>query len=110
MTSNFDRTSDYYIYFENPAKFQKEEPTLYNKVLSQIKIEPHAAIYLYHTPEDYAKFSVKEGYYVGDVSDSPLDFTEFIDYPKLAKYFLSVSDKGVFYYDESSNKFVEVLN
>lgn len=110
MTSSFNHTSDYYIYFENPSEFQKQEPMLYDRVLNQIKIEPHAAIYLYPTPEDYAKFSVKEGYYVGDVSDSPLDFTEFIDYTKLAKYFLSVSDKDSFYYDEQSNKYVEVLN
>lgn len=90
-----------YKLYENKEELKEQNPELFELADNNLEIEKDDMIYIYNSPEDYAKYHIQEGYYAETFVDE--DLYDFIDYTKLGNDMIQRMDKEENYYDKELN-------
>lgn len=64
-------------------------------------------IYYYSSLRMFAKHQIKEGAYKNQLQIGSIDFSDYLNYKELGKYFLEHLDKTKYYYNENTQTVVE---
>lgn len=108
-----------YTIYENKQELKEQNPTLFAIVNKNLKLDEDDSIYIYASPEDYAKYSIQNGYCTQIFVDKKLsdfvDYTEvgiymiqIIDYLKLGNYMIQHMNKEENYYDKKTNIIISI--
>ena len=90
-----------YKIYENKQELKEENPALFEIANNNLELDEDDIIYIYTSPEDYAKYYIQEGYYAETFVDKEL--YDFIDYIKLGNDIIRRMDKEENYYDKETN-------
>jgi hypothetical protein len=99
----------YFDTYENFEQFKRKHMYL-AKVLkekfpeSEWKEHP---LYYYSNPRVFAKHQVKESAYNDQLKTPSIDFSEYLNWEELGRYFLEHLDKTKYYYNETTQTIVE---
>lgn len=90
-----------YKIYENKEELKKENHNLFEIANNNLELDNDDSIYIYNSPEDYAKYHIQEGYYAETFVDE--DLYDFIDYTRLGNDMIQRMDKEENYYDKELN-------
>lgn len=90
-----------YTIYENKQELKEQNPTLFEIANNNLELDEDDSIYIYASPEDYAKYYIQEGYYAETFVDKEL--YDFIDYIKLGNDMIRRMNKEENYYDKETN-------
>ena len=96
-----------YEHFKSLIELQRKYPNTTKRLLEYVS-DPEGDwttedIYLYNSPEDFAKYEVEDGWYstalTPDYNDAP-SLYDHIDYASLANALINSWDESINYHDE----------
>ena len=90
-----------YKLYENKEELKEQNPELFELADNNLELEKDDMIYIYNSPEDYAKYHIQEGYYAETFVDE--DLYDFIDYINLGDDMIGRMNKEENYYDKKLN-------
>ena len=90
-----------YTIYENKQELKEQNPTLFEIANNNLELDKDDSIYIYASPEDYAKYHIQEGYYTETFVDKEL--YDVIDYIKLGNDMIRRMNKEENYYDKETN-------
>lgn len=108
-----------YTIYENKQELKEQNPTLFEIANNNLELDEDDSIYIYASPEDYAKYSIQNGYCTQIFTDKKLsnfvDYTDLgiymiqcINYEKLGKYMIQHINKEENYYDKKTNMIISI--
>lgn len=108
-----------YTIYENKQKLKEQNPTLFEIANNNLELDEDNNIYIYASPEDYAKYSIQNDYYTQifankklsdfvDYTDLGIHMIQCINYKKLGNYMIQHMNKEENYYDKETNMVISL--
>ena len=107
-----------YTIYKN-KELQKQKPDLFAHINNNLELNENDIIYVYTSPEDYAKYSIQNDYYTQifankkisdfvDYTDLGIYMIQCINYKKLGNYMIQHMNKEENYYDKETNMVISL--
>lgn len=109
-----------YTIYENKQELKEQNPTLFEIANNNLELDEDDSIYIYASPEDYAKYSIQNGYCNEMLTNKKLsDFVDYtahgiymvqiINYAKLGNHMIQHINKEKNYYDKNTNIVISII-